>query len=68
MKRDEVKTRHPASHVMPLDQGLKSYWMFKEQGGCVRGEFSSGRLKHRQANGPADPRLRAELSDGRRRR
>jgi threonine dehydrogenase-like Zn-dependent dehydrogenase len=40
MSRDEVRTEHLATHVMPLDDGPKGYRMFKEkEDGCVRSVF-----------------------------
>jgi threonine dehydrogenase-like Zn-dependent dehydrogenase len=40
MSRDEVKTEHLATHVMPLDDGPKGYRMFKnKEDGCVRAVF-----------------------------
>ena len=44
MSRDEVKTEHLATHVMPLDDGPKGYRMFKnKEDGCVRAVFRPGR-------------------------
>lgn len=31
MSRDEVKTEHLATHVMPIDDGPKGYRMFKNK-------------------------------------
>jgi len=43
MSRDEVKTEHLATHVMPLDDGPKGYRMFKnKEDGCVRAVFRPG--------------------------
>ncbi len=40
MARDELKTEHFATHVMPLDDGPRGYAMFKEKtDGCVRAVF-----------------------------
>src|SRR3712207_7205492 len=40
MSRDEVRTEHLATHVMPLDDGPTGYRMFKEkEDGCVRAEI-----------------------------
>ncbi|MEV4642437.1 zinc-binding dehydrogenase [Actinoplanes sp. NPDC049548] len=40
MSRDEVKTEHLATHVMPLGDGPKGYRMFKnKEDGCVRAVF-----------------------------
>jgi threonine dehydrogenase-like Zn-dependent dehydrogenase len=43
MSRDEVKTEHLSTHVMPLDDGPKGYQMFKnKEDGCVRAVFRPG--------------------------
>jgi threonine dehydrogenase-like Zn-dependent dehydrogenase len=43
MSRDEVRTEHLATHVMPLDDGPKGYQMFKnKEDGCVRAVFRPG--------------------------
>ncbi|MBF5083463.1 zinc-dependent alcohol dehydrogenase [Quadrisphaera sp. INWT6] len=40
MSRDEVRTEHLATHVMPLEEGPAGYRMFKEkEDGCVRSVF-----------------------------
>ena len=40
MSRDEVRTEHLATHVMPLEDGPKGYRMFKDkEDGCVRAVF-----------------------------
>lgn len=40
MARDEIKTEHLATHVMPLDQAPQGYEMFqKKLDGCVRAVF-----------------------------
>jgi len=40
MSRDELKTEHLATHVMPLEEGPEGYRMFKEkEDGCVRAVF-----------------------------
>jgi threonine dehydrogenase-like Zn-dependent dehydrogenase len=40
MARDELTTEHLATHVMPLDDAVKGYAMFKEKtDGCVRAVF-----------------------------
>lgn len=40
MSRDEVKTEHLATHVMPLEDGPAGYRMFKQkEDGCVRSVF-----------------------------
>jgi threonine dehydrogenase-like Zn-dependent dehydrogenase len=31
MERGELVTEHLATHIMPLDEGPKGYWMFKEK-------------------------------------
>jgi hypothetical protein len=43
MSRDEVKTEHLATHVMPLDDGPKGYRMSEDkEDGCVRAVFRPG--------------------------
>jgi len=43
MSRDEVRTEHLATHVMPLERGPEGYRMFKEkEDGCVRAVFRPG--------------------------
>jgi threonine dehydrogenase-like Zn-dependent dehydrogenase len=43
MSRDEVRTEHLATHVMPLDDGPQGYRMFKnKEDGCVRAVFRPG--------------------------
>ena len=43
MSRDEVRTEHLATHVMPLEEGPRGYQMFKEkEDGCVRAVFRPG--------------------------
>ena len=40
MTRDEVKTEHLATHVMPLEEAPRGYQMFKDKTvGCVRAVF-----------------------------
>ena len=40
MSRDEVKTEHLATHVMPLDEAPQGYQMFKDkEDNCVRAVF-----------------------------
>jgi threonine dehydrogenase-like Zn-dependent dehydrogenase len=40
MSRDEVRTEHLATHVLPLDDGPEGYRMFKDkEDGCVRAVF-----------------------------
>jgi threonine dehydrogenase-like Zn-dependent dehydrogenase len=40
MSRDEVRTEHLATHVMPLEAGPEGYRMFKnKEDGCVRAVF-----------------------------
>jgi hypothetical protein len=43
MSRDEVKTEHLATHVMPLEDGPIGYRMFKDkEDGCGRAVFRPG--------------------------
>ena len=43
VSRDEVRTEHLATHVMPLTDGPKGYQMVKdEEDGCVRAVFRPG--------------------------
>jgi threonine dehydrogenase-like Zn-dependent dehydrogenase len=43
MSRDEVRTEHLATHVMPLEEGPRGYDMFKnKEDGCVRAVFRPG--------------------------
>jgi threonine dehydrogenase-like Zn-dependent dehydrogenase len=40
MQRDELKTEHLATHVMPLEEGPRGYDLFKnKEEGCVRAVF-----------------------------
>jgi threonine dehydrogenase-like Zn-dependent dehydrogenase len=40
MEKDELRTEHLATHVMPLDQAPEGYRMFKnKEDGCVRAVF-----------------------------
>ena len=40
MAKDEIRTEHLATHVMPLDQAPEGYRKFKEkEDGCVRAVF-----------------------------
>jgi threonine dehydrogenase-like Zn-dependent dehydrogenase len=40
MAKDELRTEHLATHVMPLDQAPEGYRKFKEKDdGCVRAVF-----------------------------
>jgi threonine dehydrogenase-like Zn-dependent dehydrogenase len=40
MRRDELRTEHLATHVLPLEQAAEGYRMFKEKAdGCVRAVF-----------------------------
>jgi threonine dehydrogenase-like Zn-dependent dehydrogenase len=43
MAKDEIRTEHLATHVMPLDQAPEGYRKFKEkEDGCVRAVFEPG--------------------------
>jgi len=43
MARDELRTEHLATHVMPLERGPEGYRLFKEkEDGCVRTVFRPG--------------------------
>jgi threonine dehydrogenase-like Zn-dependent dehydrogenase len=53
MSREEVKTEHLATRVMPLDDRPKGYRMFKDrEDGCVRAVSRPG-ARGADARGPA---------------
>jgi threonine dehydrogenase-like Zn-dependent dehydrogenase len=40
MAKDELRTEHLATHVLPLDRAAEGYRMFKDkEDGCVRAVF-----------------------------
>jgi threonine dehydrogenase-like Zn-dependent dehydrogenase len=43
MQRDEIKTEHLATHIMPLEEGVRGYKIFKDkEDDCVRSVFRIG--------------------------